>query len=185
MKIIYYLLTLITLQSCLIGASKNSQIQANQNNHFPFLTGIDLNGKEYNLPNDFAGKLNIIALGFERNHQNQINTWIPSIDQLIKNSNPQIELKFYEVPLIYELGALKRSWVNNGMRLGIRDEKSRQQTITVYTNRDKFFEIMKMSKDTIYILLIDKKGKIILREEGEMTKNKIDNLVKTISNFSQ
>ena len=185
MKIFYYLFTLIILQSCLIGASKNSQIKANDKDHFPFLLGIDLNGKEYNLPNDFAGNLNIIALGFEREHQNQINTWIPSIEQLIKNSSPQIGLKFYEVPLIYELGAFKRTWVNNGMRLGIRDEKSRQQTITVYTNRDKFFEIMKMSKDQIYILLIDKKGKIIAREEGEMTKQKIDTLVKVISNFSQ
>jgi len=185
MKKIFYLSTLFFLTSCFIGASQNSKITANKPQHFPFVSGIDLNGKKYELPNDFAGKINIIALGFEREHQDPINTWIPSIDQLIKNTNPQIGLKFYEVPLIYELSTFQRGWVNNGMRFGIRDETARQRTITVYTDREEFFKIMDMKGDRIYLLLVDNNGKILFQCEGEMTKENLDKIVKIIAKQAQ
>lgn len=166
----------MSLTSCMIGSGENSSIQANADK-FPLLSGINLDGIKHDLPKDFAGELNLVAIGFEREHQEAINTWIKIADEIIQN-NPKI--KFYEVPLIYELGGFSRAWVNNGMRLGIQDKIARKRTITVYTNRDKFFEIMNMKGDKIYVLLLDKDGKILWRCEGLAHQKNIESLQKIL-----
>ena len=176
MKKIYLSLITILLTSCMIGSGENSSVKANADK-FPLLSGINLEGKKFNLPQDFEGEFKLVAIGFEREHQEAINTWIKVADEVIQN-NPKIN--FYEVPLIYELGGFSRAWVNNGMRLGIQDKIARKRTITVYTNRDKFFEIMNMKGDKIYVLLLDKNGKILWREEGLANQKNIESLQKIL-----
>ena len=162
MKKIISLILLLTISSC-IGAGENSKIEANKNNYFPKISGIDLDGKKQELPAVFKNKLNLVIVAFKREQQAEVDTWIKAIEPILKE-NPH--LSFYEIPLIYELSAFKRMWVNNGMRLGIPDEAARKRTITVYTNRKEFFEITKMKEDKIYALLLDNNGKILWRKEG-------------------
>lgn len=173
-------MSFIALTSCFIGSGENSKILNLGEKKFPKLTGIDLNGNKKMLPESFVGKLNIVAIGFEREHQEAINTWIEVADEIIKK-NP--EIKFYEVPLIYELSKFSRAWVNNGMRFGIQNEIARNRTITVYTNRNEFFEIMQMKGDRIYLALITNKGDILWIAEGVASKEKTDSLQKIIKNF--
>jgi hypothetical protein len=167
------------LQSCLIGSGKNSQIKINGEN-FPKIIGIDLQGKKQELPESFKGKINIVAIAFKREQQKDVDSWIIGVDEVIKN-NPNVN--FYEIPLIYELGAFSRMWINNGMRYGIPSEISRKRTITVYTDREKFFQIMKMKKDIVYVLILDDKGKILLRVEGEANDSKITSVKNFISSM--
>ena len=176
MKKICLILAIMSLTSCMIGSGENSSIEAN-NNKFPLMSGINLDGIKHDLPKDFAGELNLVSIGFEREHQEAINTWIAVADEITKNNS---KIKFYEVPLIYELGGFSRAWVNNGMRLGIQDKIARERTITVYTNRDKFFEIMDMKGDKIYTLLLDKDGKILWRSEGLANQKNIESLQKIL-----
>ncbi len=182
MKKIFLILATLSLSSCLISASDNSQISANKPQHFPFLIGADLNGVKYNLPNQLSGKFNLIAIGFEREHQSAIDTWIPALTEVI-NTYPDLNIKFYEIPLIYELSTFSRAWVNNGMRFGIRDQEARKRTITVFTNRDKFYEIMKMQGDRIYLMLLSDEGKILWRTDGEMTSEKLILLKRILGSF--
>lgn len=182
MKTIYTLSVLFCLSSCLISPSQNSKIKLNKPSHFPFINGANLNGKNFKLPKDFSGKLNIVALGFEREHQAAIDSWIPSILKLTKDYD-YLSLKFYELPVIYELNAFSRAWINNGMRIGIKEDDARNRTITIFTNRDKFFEILDIQGDRIYLLLINEKGKIIWRCEGEMTKEKFNFMKKILDNY--
>ena len=72
---------------------------------------------------------------------------------------------------------------NNGMRIGIKEDDARNRTITIFTNRDKFFEILDIQGDRIYLLLINEKGKIIWRCEGEMTKEKFNFMKKILDNY--
>ncbi len=170
MKYIILIFTLLSLQSCLIGAGENSKIEKNQNNFFPKITGIDLEGNKREIPQTFTAKLNIVAVAFKREQQNDVNSWLSEINK-IEAANS--EINFWEIPLIYELGSFKRAWVNNGMRFGIKDSKARKQTITVYTNREEFFEIMKMKEDEIYILLLNDKGKILWQTNGVANEKKV------------
>ena len=168
---------LFALQSCMIGAGENSKIEANKNNYFPKITGIDLDGKKQELPAIFKNKFNLVIVAFKREQQTEVDTWIKAIEPILKENT---NLSFYEVPLIYELSSFKRLWVNNGMRFGISDKIARKRTITVYTNREEFFRITKMQEDKIYALLIDAGGKILWQEEGIASKIKIENLRKVV-----
>lgn len=172
MKKIGLFLIIMSITSCMIGSGENSSIEENKDK-FPLLSGINLEGKKFNLPQDFNGEFKIVSIGFEREHQEAINTWIKVADEVIKNNS---KIKFYEVPLIYELGGFSRTWINNGMRVGIQDKIARERTITVYTNRDKFFEIMNMKGDKIYTLLLDKDGKILWRCEGLANQKNVESL---------
>lgn len=173
-KIISFIL-LFTLQSCMIGAGENSKIEANKNNYFPKISGIDLDGKKQELPTVFNNKFNLVIVAFKREQQAEVDTWIRALEPILKeNSN----LSFYEIPLIYELSAFKRMWVNNGMRFGIPDKVARKRTITVYTNREEFCRITKMQEDKIYALLIDASGKILWQEEGVANKTNVSALRK-------
>jgi hypothetical protein len=157
------ILSVFLLVSCFIGAGENSKIISNGTNNFPSISGIDLHGKKQQLPTAFSGEYNIIAIGFEREHQEPIDTWINYFN---KNNFLSDKIKFYEVPLIYELSKFSRTWVNNGMRFGIPSNEARQRTITVYTNRQEFTKILQMKEDRIYILVLNKSGKILWRTEG-------------------
>ena len=75
MKKICLILAIMSLTSCMIGSGENSSIEAN-NNKFPLMSGINLDGIKHELPKDFAGELNLVSIGFEREHQEAINTWI-------------------------------------------------------------------------------------------------------------
>lgn len=178
MKKIILLTLLLTISSCMIGAGENSKIEANKNDYFPKITGIDLDGKKQNLPAAFKNKFNLVVVAFKREQQAEVDSWIKAIEPVLKK-NPQ--LSFYEIPLIYELSSFKRMWVNNGMRFGIPDEVARKRTITVYTNREEFFQITKMKEDKIYALLISDSGKILWRRQGVADSGKIASLTKFIS----
>ena len=180
MKNLFVIMSLLALSSCFIGSGENSKILNLGEKKFPKLTGIDLNGNKQLLPDSFAGKLNIVAIGFEREHQEAINTWIGVADEIIAK-NPDI--KFYEVPLIYELSTFSRAWVNNGMRFGIQNEIARKRTITVYTNRDEFFNIMQMKGDRIYVAIINKEGDILWITDGVASKEKIESMQKFIKDL--
>jgi len=175
-KIIQFFL-LLALQSCMIGAGENSKIEANKDNHFPKITGIDLDGKKQELPAAFKNKFNLVIVAFKREQQTEVDTWIKAIEPILKeNSN----LSFYEIPLIYEISTIGRMWVNNGMRFGIPDEVARKRTITVYTNREEFFRITDMKEDNIYALLIDANGKILWKSQGVANKTNIAAVKKII-----
>ena len=153
---------LMGLSGC-IGAGSVTALEQPAPGYMPRMSGIDLLGEDRRIPESLQGDLNIVTFAFEREQQEQVNTWINMLDNLLQE-NPDI--RYYEIPLIYEMSALGRSWVNNGMRSGIPSEKARERTITVYTDREKFFEMMNMSKDYIYTLLVDDAGKIYWRAQG-------------------
>ncbi len=170
MKHFIFLISVFFLQGCMIGAGENSKIAANNKGFFPKISGINLQGNKQQLPSAFNKKLNIVVVAFKREQQEEVNSWIGSTDEILKKSD---DIGFWEVPLIYELNAFSRSFVNNGMRRGIPDEKARKRTITVYTNRAEFFKIMKMEEEKIYVLLLNNNGKILWQNEGVATPKKI------------
>ncbi len=163
------MVAVMALSAC-IGPGDNSGVKGQGENILPEMTGIDLLGQERTIPSTFTGKWNIVAIAFEREQQEDVNTWIPVADEMMLEIDG---LKFYEVPLIYEMNMAMRSWVNNGMRAGISDPVARERTITVYTDREKFLSLMDMDTDSIYVLLVDAQGKILWRHEGIATPEAI------------
>ena len=181
MKTWFALAVAATLLSACIGAGENSDVGAvaTPGTAFPQVVGINLEGEDVALPAGFEGTRNLVAIGFEREHQTDIDTWIAVADELM----PLREgLRFYEVPTIYELGAASRLWINNGMRQGIPASEARARTITVYLDRDAFNEALAISGvEDIHVLLLDEAGKVIWRAAGPVTADARVSLERALS----
>lgn len=166
MRFVLFIMVGILLSGC-IGAGKVSDVGDGSGEKFPPLTGIDLMGYERQIPDSFAGRYNLVAVAFEQEQQADVDTWIAVADTL-KSVHP--DLRFYEVPLIYEIGVTGRFWINNGMRSGIPSDEARERTITVYTDREDFFKKTGMQAGEISVLLLDDKGAVLWRHDGPATQ---------------
>lgn len=167
------LVTALSLSAC-IGSGSVSEIKTpEKKNQFPQLRGIDLTGTEYTIPSALDGQKKLLLIAFKREQQEQVDTWL----NVAKEIEAQHEgFRYYELPVIYEGSAPFRFWVNNGMRSGIPDQTARERTITVYTDRDKFWNITNTNENNIYALLVNEVGEIIWRKEGVATEAYIASL---------
>jgi len=120
--------------------------------------------QKINLPDDFEGELNIVLIAFQQWHQKLVDTWIPAAEQLEAEFRG---VKYYELPTIHSMSFISKTFINEGMRAGIPNPKSRQRTITLYLDKEPFRQSLGItSEDTITILLVDKDGEVLWRSEG-------------------
>ena len=170
-KSIYLLSSILLLNN--FCAYANDKMKTNKN-QFPQISGKNLEDKEYNLPKSFEGKYNLVFVAFLREQQNDVNKWIPLANSLIKKYE---KLNYYELPVLSENYNLARWFIDGGMKAGIPDKSAREKTITIYTNKSKFLEVLDISEDNnIHILLLDDEGKILWRNKGTFSKEKADSL---------
>jgi hypothetical protein len=162
--------TVLWLCSCVNTASVNSDISLSRSGNFPNLRGIDLQGKKQELPQVFDKTINIVAVVFKRDQQRYVNNWARVIDAIEEKNT---EVGFHQLSVIEEQNFWSRASNYDSMREDIFDERSRERTIAVYTNRKKFLKVMKMREDTLYILVIGKNGRIMQRIEGSANKNNV------------
>jgi hypothetical protein len=149
---------------------------------FPEVTGVNLEGDEIALPSGFQGTRNLVAVAFKRGQQAKVDTWIAELDRLAE-ADP--ELRFYELPTIYEANALFRMWINNGMRSGIPDPVARKRTITLYLDREKFMaELLIPDMDDIHLFLLDGRGRVLWRAAGSADESKLASLGEVLGNGS-
>ena len=155
MKRIHAILYLIilTLSETSMGLSAQSQNLAEP--MFPPLSGENLNGKKFNLPNDFPAERTLVLIAFEREQQATLDTWSKGLD-LINSQIPWIEVPVISTP--YILGSFI---IDSGMRRGIPNPKIRDRVVTLYTNRQAFAKSMgfQYDKQGAYVAVVDRSGK--------------------------
>jgi len=150
--------------------------------HFPTVSGYNLNREEFEFPRDFGGTLNLVIIPFKQEQQIIVNTWISTMQE-IEAAVPGFI--YYELPTIYEMPMLSRTFLNEGMRAGIPDETARQRTITLYLDKASFKNALDIqTEDDIYLLLVDQKGNILWRSTGEYTPEKAASLLQFIQEQS-
>jgi hypothetical protein len=121
------------------------------------------------LPSDLAGERNIVLIAFQRWQQTDIDSWLPLVQKL-ETTYP---VHYYELPVIQPLNLLARSFINQGMRMGIPDTEARERTITLYVDKVAFREALDLPhEDDIYVLLIDRQGRVWWRTSGAFTPEK-------------
>ncbi len=149
--------------------------------HFPTVSGFNLMREEFIFPEDFQGVYNLVIIPFQQRQQEDVNTWIPAAQELERNYP---DLVYYELPTIYELPALSRTFINEGMRAGIPDQISRERTVTFYLDKSVFKNALGITTEqNIQIFLVDREGNILWREEGLFTTDKnqsLQNLLNTL-----
>jgi hypothetical protein len=161
-----------------IAPAKSKLLVMREEPHFPLVSGFNLNRKEFEFPRDFGGKLNLVIVPFQQYQQEIVNTWIPAVQE-IESSFPGFI--YYELPTIYKMPMLSRTFINEGMRAGIPDQTARERTITLYLDKDEFKSALAIpNEDEIHILLVNKEGAILWRATGEYTPEKGDQLLQFI-----
>ena len=131
---------------------------------FPTVKGSNLAGREYTLPADFEGELNVVALAFQMWHQDEVNTWMPLFEQM-EHQVPG--LRAYELPVLRSMNRVSQWMIDQGMRGGIPDLATRSRTITLYIDKERFRQALDLANENhITILLVDRRGEVIFRAQG-------------------
>jgi hypothetical protein len=137
---------------------------------FPSVSGSNLLRQKVSLPEGFKGELNIVCIAFQQWHQALVDSWVPLVEQ-ITSSMPQVQ--FYELPTIYQMNVISRTFINEGMRAGIPNAKTREHTITLYLDKLNFRKALDIAnEDTIYLLVIDRNGEVCWRTDGPYSEEK-------------
>ena len=134
---------------------------------FPVVTSANLSRRGFTLPADFEGDVNVLLIAFQRWHQRVVDTWIPFVRQLEQAHD---DVRYYELPVIQRMNVLGRTFINEGMRAGIPDPVARARTITLYVDKPAFRQALELPhEEDIYVLLVDREGKVLWRAEGAFT----------------
>ncbi len=138
--------------------------------HFPQVSGSNLEGRRYELPSDFEGQFNLLFLPFLREHQDVVDTWVPFAKQLLAQTPG---LRYYELPTLSRMNPLYRMGIDFGMKMGIPDRAAREATITLYLDKDAYRQALAIpNEEGIVILLVDRQGEILWREQGSFSAAK-------------
>ena len=153
-----------------------SILQINQSDtQFPIVTGYNLDRQELEFPRDFSGVVNLVFIPFQRNHQDIVDTWIPTIQQIEADFPGFI---YYELPTLHSMSTLYRTFLNEGMRAGIPDSTSRQRTVTLYLDKERFKSALNIpSEGDIYLFLVNQQGEILWTTTGGYAQEKANQLV--------
>jgi len=166
-----------------IAPAKSKLLITPGETQFPAVSGYNLNRQEFEYPRDFGGDLNLVIIAFQQQHQIIVNTWIP-FAQEVEATFPGFI--YYEFPTIYEMSALSRTFINEGMRAGIPDQTARERTITLYLDKDAFNSALDIpSENDIHLFLVDQDGNILWRTVGEYTEDKASELTEVINDRYQ
>ena len=161
-----------------IMPSKSKLLVLRDGPHFPVVSGFNLDRQEFEFPRDFGGDHNLVMVPFQRYHQEIVNTWIP-FAQEVEASFPGFI--YYELPTIYEMSTLSRTFLNEGMRAGIPDQTARERTITLYLEKEAFKSALDIpSEDDIYLFLVSRDGEIVWRTTGAYNSEKANDLLQFI-----
>lgn len=137
---------------------------------FPTVQGSNLEGRKFTLPADLNGQLNVVLIAFQQWQQMQVDGWVPFLKEL-QAGFPSV--RAYELPTLWQMDWLRRTMLNNGMRMGIPDLHTRETTITLYLDREAFLRALALpNMDSIFVLLIDKAGHIYWQTAGAFSAEK-------------
>lgn len=164
-----------------IAPAKSRLFVVKDKPHFPVVSGFNLNRQEFEFPRDFGAELNLVIVPFQQWQQNTVNTWVPYL-QDVEDEFPIFI--YYELPTIYEMPVISRTFINEGMRAGIPDETARERTITLYLDKAKFKSALDItSEDDIYLFLVDRDGEILWQSTGVYTAEKARELFQFLENY--
>jgi ATP10 protein len=150
---------------------------------FPSVSGSNLERKKFNLPQEFEGKLNLVALAFEQWQQTEVNSWLPTVSNF---TTLYSNFRFYELPTLTQFNGLFQSFIDGGMRSGIPDKATRETTITLYLDRAAFMKSLEIpDTKAVVVLLLDKAGKIYWRGQGAFSEAQGKELEQTLITLSK
>ncbi len=143
---------------------------------FPAVEGKSLMGEVVQFPDVFSKRsFHVVVIAFEQEQQSEVDTWLPSLKGLLDERE---DVDYFELPTISRMNAVMRWIIYRGMRSGIKDEGDRTRTVTLHIDKEPFKSGLKIdSEESIVLVVVDDKGKVIGRSEGVFGEEKWKGLV--------
>lgn len=149
---------------------------------FPAVETDNLNRRTFRLPDGLEGESNLLILAYEQWQQRQVDGWFPIAERL-ENEIPGF--RFYELPVVGRMNAVRRFMLDNGMRAGIPNKETRARVLTLYVDRDAFNDQLGITEtDKITLLLVTRDGQIHWREIGPWSVEKEAGLEQAIRSLA-
>lgn len=143
---------------------------------FPDMPTESLEGKKVNLPNDTKGKSTIIALAYSKDAEEDLNTWLtPAYDKFVaKNEIMSYDVNLYFVPMFTGAKAASASAAKEKIKKDT-DAELLPYILIYKGDLEKYKTALQMeNKNTPYIFVLDKNGKIVYSTSGPFSDDKID-----------
>lgn len=110
---------------------------------FPSLRGRSLAGSDLLIPDDLAGRRNVLLLAFWQRHQSTVDEWItalgaagiattPPHDEHGRAVSGRVDCVLYELPLLGGKWTPFRRFIDGGMATNIAAPDVLARTVTVY-----------------------------------------------------
>ncbi|GAB4200110.1 MAG: hypothetical protein OHK0022_20930 [Roseiflexaceae bacterium] len=147
---------------------------------FPTVKGASLAGRSFTLPTDLEGRWNIVALTFDRQQQEDVDTWLPTL-KLLQTRYP--DLCYYTLQIAGRNGPLSRWYNNTMMRFEVLDRATRSHTIAIHQDRRVFSELLDADEQQIVLLLLDQSGYVYWRADGLYTYEQAEDLAAVLDSY--
>jgi hypothetical protein len=147
-------------------------------NLFPGISGTTLNDKNVSVPSDIKGKSSIIALAYSQDAEKELSTWTePAYDKFIGKT----ELMSYDVNLYFiPMFSGAKASIAESAREKFKKENDPQlyPYVLIYKGDiEQYKSALQMNKkESPYIFVLDKDGKIVYATSGAYTEAKMDEI---------
>ena len=145
---------------------------------FPVLAGETLDGKAISMPGDAKGKYTIVGMAHSTDAEQDLQTWIDPIYQkyiaksgLLDGSE---DLNVYFIPMFS--GSSMPFYEKSKKKMQSTTQKDLQPHVIFYKGEIGSYkkELLIEQKDTPYIFVLDKDGKVVYATSGAWTEAKMD-----------
>ncbi|WP_332899925.1 hypothetical protein [Haladaptatus sp. CMSO5] len=141
---------------------------------FPTVTGSTEAGKEFRLPADFEGDLNLVFVVFSRDQQTDVDSWEPFVENLRATHE---RFQSYELSVLSRSYRLVRPFFGGGLRADSDDETMRERTITAFIDKRPFrWELEILSEHSMHAFLVARDGEVRWHAPGPLTAGRADEL---------
>lgn len=149
---------------------------------FPTVETRNLNRDAVTLPDGLEGEFNLLVLAYEQWQQRQVDSWFPAADRL-EAQTPLF--RYYEVPVVGRMNAVRRFMLDNGMRAGIPGVDTRARVLTLYVDRQWLNGRLGIETvEEITLLLVTRDGTIHWRETGPWSAEKEEGLTNAVRSLA-
>ena len=134
---------------------------------FPEVEARSLEDREFDLPGDLEGELNLLAVAFQRRHQSDVDTWLGDFASL---EEVREGLSAYEIPTLSRRWTPVRRFIDGGIASAISDQKTRSRTLTFYGDVGLVSDSLGLpDREEIAVVLCDRSGEVIWLHRGPRT----------------
>lgn len=135
---------------------------------FPAVSGTNLMGTVYDLPQGFGGAYNFVVLSFDEEQTVRAEGWLPLAREL---ADQLPDFAYYSLPTLKAMTPLVRGIITGGMSIVIPDEHLRQITIMLFLDDlDSFLNGLSINDTSqLHLLLLNAAGEVIWQASGDYT----------------